>query len=361
MTAISMRQQAANIGITDLSGGFLDAVLNPFWKASPANLALFPYRNGTAVSFRDMTEAWKWPTSYTWTTEWPDDSDNAPYANLFQGVCSDDEYWYFTFGGPKRWAPDVVPTLYPRSLATDLNADEVAHEHDHHLPNNVTDGHNIHFGDCCVHNGAVLVPVERGHGDEGLNILGAWKIQSQGPRLAWMDFAPLSGNPSYGEGGAWFATMKDTGLAFCSNFKTLPVKLNIYTIGVDTTAMTLNLTYVNTIPLYYPSGMPFNHTRIQGGAVSDRGHVYLVIDQMNTKGGGVYGFDLISGRQVKYIPIDGGDNPYELEGMCLVNLRAHAHDSSADGQLHVGRIDVDWYDNLSFLHFSVPVGEEDLI
>lgn len=366
MTEISMREQAANIGITDLSGGFLNAVLNPFWLSSSGNLSLFPFRNADGISFRLMAQTWKWPSGWTITIN-PNDSDNANYANAFQGIACDGNAWFITNGGPKSGAPDVVPRLWRRGVGVDLDALvglAVSGIHFVENPSSMSDSY-VHFGDCCViYDGSVsYVAVAVEYSDKDNHLL-VWKIHqpasSSDPYMTFFDAAPLTH-----EGEApWFAVMPGTSLGFSSPFfNTTPpnVGLRIYDVEVTTLEVLLGLNGA-LFPLYFSDGSPFDVGRIQGGAVSGAGHLYLVCDKLSVDGGGLYGFDLISGRKMEFVSLGdgggGGLNDYELEGMCVFDTSGVP---GASGQIHVGKIQLQWTDNLFIYHLKALSGQEELV
>ncbi len=366
MTEISMREQAANIGITDLSGGFLNAVLNPFWLSSSGNLSLFPFRNEDGISFRLMAQTWKWPSGWTITIN-PNNSDNSNYANLFQGIACDGNAWFITNGGPpKDWGYDSPPRLWRRDLSTDLDVNisiTIPGIHYVENPSSMSDSY-VHFGDCCViWNGGesyVAVPVE--YNDKANHLL-VWKIQNPSssfdPFMTYFDAAPLT-HP--GE-APWFAVMPGTSLGFCSPFfNTTPpnIALRVYDVALSGPTVTLGL-QSGLFPLFHNDGTPFDVGRIQGGAVSGAGHLYLVCDELSVDGGGLYGFDLISGRKMEFVALGdgGGFYPgYELEGMCVFDTSGVP---GASGQIHVGKIRLDVNDDLFIYHIKALPGEEGLV
>lgn len=93
--------------------------------------------------------------------------------------------------------------------------------------------------------------------------------------------------------------------------------------------------------------------RIQGGAFSPKGHLYLVMD---VAGHGVKGFEVRSGRQYANIPVNfdpSWDTQEELEGIDIWDLDNGAA-PGVNGQIHVLMLDNDLgSDELFFKHYSV--------
>ena len=116
------------------------------------------------------------------------------------------------------------------------------------------------------------------------------------------------------------------------------------------TGSSLALTEVASIALRDSAGKPLTLQRVQGGAFSARGHLYLVSD---VPGQGIKGFALETGRQRVNIPVQF-ERDEELEGIDLWDLDG-GQVPGIDGQIHLQMIDHDWWsdDDFFFKHYRV--------
>jgi hypothetical protein len=123
---------------------------------------------------------------------------------------------------------------------------------------------------------------------------------------------------------------------------------------MDWSGNTMYLTQVGQVDLKDAWGNPLVLDRIQGGAFSSKGHLYLVMD---VAGHGVKGFDVRSGRQYANIPVNydpSWGSWEELEGIDIWDLDGGAA-PGINGQIHVLMLDNDGpsADDLFFKHYSV--------
>ena len=144
----------------------------------------------------------------------------------------------------------------------------------------------------------------------------------------------------------WCAINPADGHLYTSSFRTGVVrKYRMSWIGSS-----LALTEVASITLRDSAGEPLILGRVQGGAFSDRGHLYLVSD---LNGQGIKGFALDTGRQRVNIPVHF-EHDEELEGIDLWDLDG-GQVPGIDGQIHLQMIDHDWWsdDDFFFKHYRV--------
>lgn len=127
------------------------------------------------------------------------------------------------------------------------------------------------------------------------------------------------------------------------------------------------LTHLATITLRDPDGAVLDLANVQSGAFSPLGHLYLAAwFQDDDDRRGIYGFDMTTGRQIAFLPLDVPYNPplgLEVEGIAVWDYDAvRAADPSANdgvgGQLHVVIIRNTLADDpVGMKHFRIPVDE----
>ncbi|MGE3510916.1 MAG: hypothetical protein AB7N65_18760, partial [Vicinamibacterales bacterium] len=113
----------------------------------------------------------------------------------------------------------------------------------------------------------------------------------------------------------------------------------------------LELTHVGEFALFRPNGSPMHLARVQGGAFSPAGHLYLTSD---VDGRGVVAIDMVCGRMV--FAHAKADLPAgaEMEGVTVWDLDDDRA-PSITGQVHVVWLDDDVSaDDLYLSHFRVP-------
>jgi hypothetical protein len=316
---------------------------------------------------RAFTEALPWPASYRPATKNPDSpSDASPgWTNALQGVSHDDNNWYFT-QQKKIWK---IPVSH--SLGDELHAETRTAP----IP---LAGYD-HFGDCDFDHetGFLYVPLEGADPpmvamfDKELTFVGSAALSQAG-------------------GAPWCAVNPVNGLVYSSGFNSGggPILLHVY----QRSASGLALSHLGTIELLGPAGETLNVEKIQGGAISPRGHVYLISD---VKSGGILGFDLVTGQQMMHQEVDYSPNPtflqevevaaanmgvgvlnffgglfgadpiqpirqphnQELEGVTIWPAVGAAGAPGMDGDLHMIMLDLDTTpgndDDLYFKHYEV--------
>ena len=263
--------------------------------------------SGAVLGTRDgvVVQGLSWPRSLVALESHP--SDVAPtWAEHIQGVAYAHGCWFIT-QADRMWR-------FPADL-------DVAHARETHpavsgvgIPEPGID----HLGDCDVHRGVLYVameggPVARvGRFDLDLRFQGSAPLAAQGPSCPWCAVDPR------------------TGLLYSSPFDA--DHLNVYQemTGEDRVAFR----HLRDVPLLTDDGASLTLERVQGGAFSSQGHLYLSSDCRN---GGICGVDVTTGRRRLHvtIPFEPGwpDNEV-IEGLTLVDLdRADA--AWLRGMLHV--------------------------
>jgi hypothetical protein len=141
---------------------------------------------------------------------------------------------------------------------------------------------------------------------------------------------------------SWVAINPLNNLLYSSNFDDSEVTLRVYELAQD--ASEPELAFLGKISLFGPDGQPFGGRRIQGGCFAPNGHLFLVSD--SSSGGGIYGFDVATGRQFLYHHVTnpgeseegdtklGSRNAFEFQGLGFQYLTS-AQSSQTYGSLHL--------------------------
>jgi hypothetical protein len=237
----------------------------------------------------------------------PHPSDVAPsWAEHIQGVAHARGCWFIT-QDDRMWR-------FPVDL-------DRAHAHETHpavsgvgIPEPDID----HLGDCAVHRGVLYVAMEGGP----VARVGRFDLDLE---FQWS--APL---PAQGSSCPWCAIDPRTGLLYSSTFD--PDHLSVYqeVTGEDRFAFQ----HLRDVPLLTDDGEPLTLERVQGGAFSSQGHLYLTSDCRN---GGISGVDVATGRRRLHVPIPfepGWPDNEVIEGLTLVDLDG-ADAAWLRGMLHV--------------------------
>src|SRR5690554_2393767 len=159
MAPISFRQSAGVVQLSDFSDGILDASLNPFYiENNGANRSYFPYQEQGSISLRQMVEAWRWPSSYSQMSEYPDDADDPNWSDEAQGMAtSESGQWIFTsndsLNHPRIWRVPFTSDL-DNTVTPDPDVNYAG------LSSSYRIGDYNHLGACSVYQNIVYVPVE---------------------------------------------------------------------------------------------------------------------------------------------------------------------------------------------------------
>jgi hypothetical protein len=175
-----------------------------------------------------------------------------------------------------------------------------------------------HLGDCDVHDGRLYVAMEGtdpalvGVFDLDLRYLGSAPVAAQG-----------SSNP-------WCAVDPRTGWLYSSPFDT--DHLSVYARGDR--GGRFHLGHIGDVALRTETARPLRLERVQGGAFTTHGHLYLTSDRPS---GGIIGIDVQTGRRGLQVTVPfepPGPGAGVLEGIALADLR-DAGVPSVAGVVHV--------------------------
>jgi hypothetical protein len=306
MTAISLRQRVFDtFGVTDMSDGFLGTLLNPFWVGKYGQ---FPFRTpDNRLSVRSMLDAWDWPTNFTTVKIHPDDSQNQR-NDEGQSIAACDHSWIFGSmdGGETGEANEKLVWRVNMTSSLAVNYPATEGENKATTPSALLE-HDAHFGGGDYYDGKFWLAVQR-HDDNRGGVL-RYDVNPPGttPRIAFRDSVTF---PSFGPANIkfqppWVSALRGTALLFSSEFNDSPSPLQLLGFSYADNAWTNDvLDFVGGLSLFTSlvSQTPFQGTRIQSGDLSPTGKLYLVVDQPDSQGGGIYGFDIITGCQMVYIP-----------------------------------------------------------
>jgi hypothetical protein len=281
----------------------------------------------------------EWPptNAVSYLGDYPEDS-NPGWTNNIQGVAHDDSNWFFT-QDVRLWriplSHDLEEAIIPIFIDDNqfLNAP---------IPSSLEEAGGDHMGDPDHHEGLLYVPLE---GTSPPRIL-----IFQGSNLNFIDSAPLTAQND----APWCAINPLNGLLYSSPFNSdhLTVYKRLPIGNSHGGSIVLELEHLYDFPLFDSQGSPVSLLRIQGGAFSPSGHLYLVSD---VDSGGVLGFDMTTGRKIFQRTKESLPTGAEMEGITIwdVDPLSSPH---IGGQIHVVWLQdeaiVD--DDLYFSHFRVP-------
>jgi hypothetical protein len=252
-----------------------------------------------------MAQGRSWPGTLVALESHP--SDVGPsWAEHAQGVAYAHGCWFIT-QADRMWRFPV-----------DLDLAHASHRHPAVSSTGVPEPDIDHLGDCDVHGGALYVAMEGG----SLGRVGLFDLD-----LEFQCSAPL---PAQGSSCPWCAVNPRTGLLYSSPFDTGHVSAYRLVRGGER----VGFQHVRDVPLLTEDGAPLTLERVQGGAFSRQGHLYLTSD---CRDGGISGVDIDSGRRCVHATIpfepEWPDNGV-IEGMALADLD-NARVRWLRGKLHV--------------------------
>jgi hypothetical protein len=276
-----------------------------------------------ALRYRDA-----FPGGFQQTSEYPFDGAYE-YTEDIQGVAHDAGNWYIT----RQYAAYKIPVGRPlgasgqATAATGITAPLGAYSH---------------MGDADFYNGRLYVPMEGS----------TPAIAVFDSNLNYITHAFIPGAVD----APWCAINPVDGLLYVSSFSNVS---QVRKFQMQWYGSALYLTQVGAVDLKDAYGNPLTLDRIQGGAFSPKGHLYLVMD---VAGHGVKGFEVRSGRQYVNIPVNydpSWDTAEELEGIDIWDLDNGAA-PGVNGQIHVLMLDNDLAsaDDLYFKHYAVSSASE---
>jgi hypothetical protein len=234
-------------------------------------------------------------------------SDVAPsWAEHIQGVAYARGCWFIT-QADRMWRFPV-----------DLDLSGTRETHANVSGTGIPEPDIDHLGDCDVHRDVLYVAMEGGP----LARVGLFDLD-----LGFQGSAPLA---AQGRSCPWCAVDPRTGLLYSSPFDA--DHLNVYqeVRGEER----FGFQHLRDVPLLTEDGASLTLERVQGGAFSAQGHLYLTSDCRN---GGICGVDVTTGRRRLHvtIPFEPGwpDNEV-IEGLTLIDLD-RAGPPRLSGMVHV--------------------------
>jgi hypothetical protein len=234
-------------------------------------------------------------------------SDVAPaWAEHAQGVAYADGCWFIT-QADRMWRFPV-----------DLDLAHASQTHPAVSGTGIPEPDIDHLGDCDVHRGVLYVAMEGGP----LGRVGLFDLD-----LRFRGSAPLA---AQGASCPWCAVDPRSGLLYSSPFDTDHLSVYRPVRGGDH----VGFHHVRDVPLLAGEGACLSLERVQGGAFSSQGHLYLTSDCRN---GGILGVDVGTGRRLLQVTIpfepEWPDNEV-IEGLTLADLHK-ASPPWLSGTLHV--------------------------
>jgi hypothetical protein len=172
-----------------------------------------------------------------------------------------------------------------------------------------------HLGDAEVHRDRLYVamegtdPARVGMFDLDLTFTGSAAVTAQG------DSCP------------WCAVNPHDGLLYSSPFDT--DRLCAYERIADGDSFVLR--HHHDVPLADQDGTPLRHERVQGGAFTDEGHLYLSSDHPT---GGIHGIDVTTGQRLVHRPLTLSSESEVVEGLTIADL-ADRPEPWLQGLVHV--------------------------
>jgi hypothetical protein len=245
----------------------------------------------------------RWPRSLDEPTTHP--RDVAPeWAQHMQGVALTEDWWFIT-------QEDRLWRLPTGGDLADTAGDSVRRA-------GIPCAGIEHLGDCDFRDGRLYVamegtnPARMGVFDTDLEFIGSAAAGDQGSSNPWCAVDPL------------------TGLLYSSPFDT--DHLVTYEVSVERDRVDLRPS--QPVPLRTADGAALELERVQGGAFTPSGQLYLTVDSGETA---IVGVDVDTGRQMLHHRIErepGWPDHHVVEGLAYGALDGRSADRMG-GQIHV--------------------------
>jgi hypothetical protein len=290
---------------SDLTKGILHSLLH---SAYQAHLETFPYK-----SLRDWLRSLDWPpeSSFEYLGDYPQES--APgWSNNVQGVAISGSHWFFT-QDEGIWR---IPVTH--DLDEDVDEDRFVHVR---VPSPFSEADSPHLGDPDHFEDFLFVPLE---GWQPRQIL-----MFRDSNLQFIGAAPVSEQSD----APWCAINPRNRMLYSSHFDT--DHLNVYKLSLiaNTTdgVVGLELEFQYNFELKDSDGSRLLLHRVQGGAFSPSGHLYLISDVGE---GGLLGFDMTTGRKMFHRTKNSLPTDVEMEGIAIFDADAGSA-PHIGGQIHI--------------------------
>jgi hypothetical protein len=289
----------------------------------------FPY-----TSLRDWLHSLEWPpaSAYDYLGDYPEDS--APgWTNNVQGVATSGTHWFFSAESEGLWKISLT-----HDLDKDVDDGQLPHAA---VPSPFSDVDRPHMGDLDHFEGLLFVPFE---GTDPKRIM-----LFRASDLAFLG----TGNVAEQSDCPWCAVNPRNRLLYSSHFNT--DHLNVYRMSLKTNSaggvVGLELKFLYNFELCNSQGARLQVSRVQGGAFSSSGHLYLVSD---VDSGGLMGFDMTTGRRMFQRTKASLPTDVEMEGITIFDADA-VSTPHIGGQIHIVWLQdeavVD--DDIYFSHFRI--------
>ncbi len=266
---------------------------------------------------------------HTYQPNFPHDAEVEWGYNTSQGVTHNDKYWYFSTEDKLMKYP-ITQRLTQGSPMRKI-----------HLPHSCE-----HFGDIDYYQYKIYVPLEKckGGSEKGR------RIYVYDTHLNMIKYGYLSGVSN----ASWVAINPVNGLMYSSVFYNGKYGKMIDVYDPDFKSGT-------TIKKLYQVELSHGIKRIQGGAISKNGNLYLVSDnRYSTRNAGIYMYR-IEGKKARFVHkietngfSPGFPHYEEMEGMTLWNLDNKNISGIPRGHIHwVLNVNDAYYNDLYFKHITV--------
>ena len=232
-----------------------------------------------------------WPALLAETHAHPGDVA-PPWSEHVQGIAHGSGYWFVT----------QADQVWRIPMTRELGA---VGEHDRDVVRaGIPEPGVDHLGDCDVDGGVLYVamegtdPARIGAFDLDLRFRGSAPVAPQGTKCSWCAVNPVDG------------------LLYSSDFHAD----RLHTYRPSRSGGAVGLEHTGEVRLRSDDGSPLRLRRMQGGAFSPHGHLYLTSD---IRGGGLYGVEVRAGRCRMHVTIrHEPDWPEKdvIEGMTVVDL-----------------------------------------
>jgi hypothetical protein len=310
----------------DLSKGVLGSLLHSAYRN---NRDTFPYK-----SLRDLLHSFRWPPAprYEYLGDYPRESATG-WSDNIQGVASTGSAWYFVQAQRGIWR---IPVTH--DLVEPLDGQHFKHVP---VPAPFSEAEKRHLGDPDYLDDFLFVPFE---GWQPKQIL-----MFRASNLQFLGAAPVSEQSD----APWCAINPRNRMIYSSHFDT--DHLNVYKLSIlantSGAIVGVELEFRYNFELKDTDGSRLFVQRVQGGAFSPSGHLYLISD---VDEGGILGFDITTGRKIFHRSKSSLPAGFEMEGITIFDADS-VQAPHIGGQIHVVWLRDQITDDLVyFSHFRVP-------
>jgi hypothetical protein len=309
--------------------------------------------SGSLCNYKGQCEASSWLTSdadYIYDYAYPKYKDH-DWTEAVNGVARDANFWYFTQQHALVKVP--VTTGLDQNLKDNSEVVFVGDENNETMPVWIPTNY-VHMGDCDAYNGKLYIPVESdGKKRPALYV----EVNASDLSLSSSGTNPDSTVVD----APWVAINPKNGFLYTSDFNTNFIR--VYSISHQ--GQQLVLTEQSHVNLLDQQGKPLTVYRIQGGAFSPSGKLYLSSDDAPDFGKpaidhGIYGFQIGPNTArlqvhkvtpVNYADVVGANSGDEIQGITIWDM---TWPSGNRNQIHHVTLDKDLgTDEITFRHYAL--------